>query len=55
MTVSIRCWRSSSVLKVFLALNEHFGYGLEEFFDLTVKALENYFSTEEERQQERRR
>ncbi|KKO77352.1 adenosine deaminase [Corynebacterium striatum] len=35
---------------VFLALNEHFGYGLEEFFDLTVKALENSFSTEEERQ-----
>lgn len=34
----------------FVALNETFGYGLEEFFDLTVKAIENSFASEEDRQ-----
>ncbi|WP_311517742.1 adenosine deaminase [uncultured Corynebacterium sp.] len=41
---------SGNLNEVFLALTEYFGYGLEEFFDLSVKALENSFSTEEERQ-----
>ncbi|OFN74404.1 adenosine deaminase [Corynebacterium sp. HMSC070E08] len=35
---------------VFLALSETFGYGLEEFFDLTIKAIENSFASEEDRQ-----
>lgn len=35
---------------VFLALSETFGYGLEEFFDLTIKAVENSFASEEDRQ-----
>ena len=35
---------------VFLALSETFGYGLEEFFDLTIKAIENSFVSEEDRQ-----
>lgn len=35
---------------VFLALSDTFGYGLEEFFDLTVKAIENSFASEEDRQ-----
>ena len=34
----------------FLALSETFGYGLEEFFDLTVKAVENSFADQELRQ-----
>ncbi|MCZ9307183.1 adenosine deaminase [Corynebacterium sp. c8Ua_181] len=34
----------------FLALSEAFGYGLEEFFDLTVKAVENSFADQESRQ-----
>lgn len=36
--------------KQFLALSETFGYGLEEFFDLTVKAVENSFADQESRQ-----
>ena len=36
--------------KQFLALSETFGYGLEEFFDLTVKAVENSFADQELRQ-----
>lgn len=35
---------------VFLALSETFGYGLEEFFDLTIKAIENSFASEKDRQ-----
>ena len=35
---------------VFVALSETFGYGLEEFFDLTIKAIENSFASEEDRQ-----
>ena len=35
---------------VLLALSETFGYGLEEFFDLTIKAVENSFASEEDRQ-----
>lgn len=35
---------------VFLALSETFGYGLEEFFDLTIEAIENSFASEEDRQ-----
>ena len=42
------CIRDSS--DVFLALSETFGYGLEEFFDLTIKAIENSFASEEDRQ-----
>ena len=33
-----------------MALSENFGYGLEEFFDLTIKAIENSFASEEDRQ-----
>ncbi|MBK4153237.1 adenosine deaminase [Corynebacterium macginleyi] len=40
----------STLSRQFLALSETFGYGLEEFFDLTVKAIENIFDTEETRQ-----
>ena len=40
----------STLSRQFLALSETFGYGLEEFFDLTVKAIENIFGTEETRQ-----
>ena len=35
---------------VFVALSETFGYGLEEFFALTIKAIENSFASEEDRQ-----
>lgn len=40
----------STLSRQFLALSETFGYGLEEFFDFTVKAIENIFDTEETRQ-----
>ncbi|MGV0430084.1 adenosine deaminase [Corynebacterium tuberculostearicum] len=40
----------TTLTKQFLALSETFGYGLEEFFDLTVKAVENSFADQELRQ-----
>lgn len=40
----------TTLTKQFLALSEAFGYGLEEFFDLTVKAIENSFADQELRQ-----
>ncbi len=40
----------TTLSKQFLALSETFGYGLEEFFDLTVKAVENSFADQESRQ-----
>mgnify|MGYP000014585367 FL=1 len=40
----------TTLTKQFLALSEAFGYGLEEFFDLTVKAVENSFADQELRQ-----
>ncbi len=42
--------KGASASAVLRALTETFGYGLEEFFDLTVKAIENSFASEEERQ-----
>ncbi|MDO5031175.1 adenosine deaminase [Corynebacterium sp.] len=41
---------AGSLTEQFVALSETFGYGLEEFFDLTVKAVENSFMNEEDRQ-----
>ena len=42
--------QSGALSKLFIALSETFGYGLEEFFDLTVKAIDNTFSNQEHRQ-----
>lgn len=40
----------SDINQTFQALNEVLGYGLEEFFDVTIKAIENSFSSQEDRQ-----
>lgn len=41
---------AGSLTEQFTALADAFGYGLEEFFDLTVKALQGAFLSEVERQ-----
>ena len=40
----------SALTGQFVSLNEALGYGLEEFFELTVAAMQNSFSTQEHRQ-----
>lgn len=49
-TVNTGSARVTTVTDQFEALSETFGYGLEEFFDLTLKAVENSFSSQEDRQ-----
>lgn len=41
---------AGDINETFVALTQAFGYGLEEYFDLTIKAIENSFSSQEERQ-----
>lgn len=50
-TVGTGAPADGTATEAFFALQETFGYGLEEFFDLTVKAVENSFMNQEERQQ----
>lgn len=49
-TCNVGVGSKGELTEVFSALHETLGYGLEEFFDLTVKAIENSFLTEPERQ-----
>lgn len=41
---------AASLTDQFTSLNENMGYGLEEFFELTVAAIQNSFSDQEHRQ-----
>src|SRR5699024_2068540 len=41
---------TTALTQQFVSLNEALGYGLEEFFELTVAAMQNSFSTQEHRQ-----
>lgn len=41
---------SAGLTQQFISLNEALGYGLEEFFELTIAAMQNSFSTQEHRQ-----
>jgi len=41
---------TTALTQQFVSLNESLGYGLEEFFELTVAAMQNSFSTQEHRQ-----
>ena len=48
--VSSGSWETGSMTEQLSALAETFGYGLEEFFDLSVNAIEHSFATQEDRQ-----
>lgn len=50
-TVSAGDRAVTTLTQQFIQLSTAFGYGLEEFFDLTVKAVEASFMNQEERQQ----
>ena len=41
---------TTALTQQFISLNEDLGYGLEEFFELTVAAIQNSFTTREHRQ-----
>lgn len=49
-TCTVGLGGDGDLTEVFAALHDALGYGLEEFFDLTIKAVENSFHTEPERQ-----
>lgn len=41
---------TTALTQQFISLSEDLGYGLEEFFELTVAAIQNSFTTQEHRQ-----